>query len=116
MPARSRTPISVASPRITTGPNSSSSRANRSRPLLDQRHLVAHLEERARDVRADLPPAGDDDVHQAALRAGGVAGAHGVESDEIAVCVGQTVRMPAIGVELGARRVEDADDDAASIS
>ena len=30
MPARSRTAISVASPRITTGPNSSSSRANRS--------------------------------------------------------------------------------------
>ena len=28
--------------------------------LLDQRHLVAHREQRARDVRADLAAAGDD--------------------------------------------------------
>ena len=32
--------------------------------LLDEGHLVAHAEERARDVRADLPAARDDRVHQ----------------------------------------------------
>ena len=42
------------------------------RALLDHRHLVAEVEQRARHVRADLPAAGDDRVHQAAL-AGGVA-------------------------------------------
>ena len=36
--------------------------------LLDQRHLVAHLEQRAGDVRADLAAAGDDQVHQASVR------------------------------------------------
>ena len=34
--------------------------------LLDHRHLVTHLEQRARAVRPDLPAPGDDDVHQAA--------------------------------------------------
>ena len=62
--------------------------------LLDQRHLVPHLEERARDVRADLPPAGDDDVHQDA-ELGWAAVARTVSrSAEIAVCVGQTVLIP----------------------
>ena len=32
-------------------------------PLLDQCHLVAHPDERARDVGADLPSARDDRVH-----------------------------------------------------
>src|SRR6185437_1490078 len=33
-------------------------------PLLDQRHLVAEAQERARHVRADLAAARDDHVHQ----------------------------------------------------
>ena len=35
--------------------------------LLDERHLVAHVEERARDVGADLAAAGDDHVHRRLL-------------------------------------------------
>ena len=65
-------------------------------PLLDQRHLVSHPEQRAGDVRADLAAAGDDRIrHQpltsalclVSLRTAAV-------SAEIAVCVGQIVRMP----------------------
>ncbi len=65
------------------------------RALLDQRHLVPHREQRARDVGADLAAAGDDRVHQAlascacfdSLRTAAL-------SAEIAVCVGQIVRIP----------------------
>ncbi len=91
-------------------------------PLLDQRHLVPEPEERARDVRADLAAAGDDDVHQTGLRCrlarlrrrdrarprgvhqavdGDARRAHGVEA--------------ALRVELRARRVEHAHDDAAHV-
>ena len=37
--------------------------------LLDERHLVAHPDEAAHEVRADLPTADDDDVHQAGASA-----------------------------------------------
>ena len=62
--------------------------------LLDQRHLVAHLEQRARRVRADLPAAGDDDVHQVASAGSGRVARTVSSSTEIAVCVGQTVWSP----------------------
>jgi hypothetical protein len=60
------------------------------RALLDQRHLVAHAQQRAGDVGADLAPAGDDHVHQAVdllrlLCEARTASA----STEIAVCVGR---------------------------
>ena len=42
-------------------------------PLLDQRHLVPAAEQAAREVRADLAAACDQDVHQAGLRAFGAA-------------------------------------------
>ena len=63
--------------------------------LLDQRHLVPEAQERARDVRADLAAACDDDVHQAVARAPGSSQARTVSAIlSIAVFVGQTVRMP----------------------
>ena len=62
--------------------------------LLDQRQLVAHLEEGPRDVGPDLPAAGDDDVHQVARAGCGVAARAVSRSTEIAVCVGQTVCSP----------------------
>ncbi len=61
------------------------------RALLDQRHLVPHREQRARDVRAHLAAARDDRVHQART----AASRRTVSvSAEIAVCVGQIVRRP----------------------
>ena len=57
-------------------------------PLLDQRHLVPHREERARDARADLPAACHDRVHQTTLAS--VERTTSV-SVAIAVCVGHTV-------------------------
>ena len=61
--------------------------------LLDHRHLVSEVDERARDVRAHLSPTGDDDVHQASDSFG--ADARTVSSSpEIAVWVGQTMLIP----------------------
>ena len=65
------------------------------RTLLDQRHLVPHREQRASDVGADLAAAGDDRVHQALASSGAGASLRtAAASDEMAVCVGQIVRMP----------------------
>ncbi len=112
MPARSSTLISVASPRITTGPNSSSSRAKRSGALLDQRDLVPELEQRARrrSSRPSLRPRRRRTSDGASLRASPRARCRG--ATEIAVCVGQTMLMPRSRVELRPRRVEDPHDDA----
>ena len=88
-------------------------RAARSgRALLDQRHLVAHRDERARDVRADLAAAGDDHVHQRARLGAGIAARTASASTAIAVCGRADRPQAARGVELGARRVEHAHDDA----
>ncbi len=62
--------------------------------LLDERDLVAHLEQRAGRVRAHLPAARDDDVHQTASCGTGAASSTVSSRTEIAVSVGQTVRMP----------------------
>ena len=63
------------------------------RPLLDQRHLVAGAQQRAREVRADLAAACDQDVHQtgasSALRTA-------LTSVSIAADVGQTIRIPRV--------------------
>ena len=83
--------------------------------LLDERHLVAGAQQAAREVRADLPAACDQDVHQvfADLHGLGTSQARTASvSRSIAVEVGQTVRMPCCCVELGASRVEQPDDDA----
>ena len=61
------------------------------RPLLDQRHLVPHPQERAGDVRPDLAASRDDRVHQASAFS---AIRTRVASSEIAVWVGQTVSIP----------------------
>ena len=82
------------------------------RALLDQRDLVAHLEQRTRDVRADLPSAGDDDVHQPACGAGD-AGLHRLEKDGDRGLRRAHGVEPALRVERRARGVEDADDDRA---
>ena len=70
IPARSRTAISVASPRITVGPNSSSSRAKRS----GRCSMSVTSWPRSRSVRVtfepDLASARDDDVHQAGASSG----------------------------------------------
>ena len=65
------------------------------RTLLDQGHLVAHLQERAGDVGADLAASGDDRIHQA-LASWMCADSFrtALLKAEIAVCVGQIVRMP----------------------
>ena len=68
IPARSRTLISVASPLITTGPNSASSCSKRPRFCSISVTSWPRLEERARDVRTDLATSCDDDVHQTAAR------------------------------------------------
>ena len=81
-------------------------------PLLDHRELVPHLEQRARHVRSDLATSGDDDVHHASCGAGAL-GRTVSRRTEIAVCVGHTVFEPALGIELGSRGVEHADDDRA---
>ena len=88
-------------------------RAARSgRALLDQRHLVAEVEQRARDVRADLASAGDD------RRTSGRRSPAGAAARTVSSSVGdRRLRRAddahaAIGVELRARRVEHADDDA----
>ena len=67
--------------------------------LLDQRYLVAHAKQAARDVRARLAAACDQRVHQR-VAAGAEAGA-GISQARtasirvsIAVCVGETVRRP----------------------
>ena len=62
-------------------------------PLLDERHLVAHRDEAAHEVRADLPAADDDDVHQAGASAYVVTASI---SARIARDVGQIVRMPSV--------------------
>ena len=65
------------------------------RPLLDQGHLVPHLQQRAGDVGADLAAACDDRIHQAlASWASFDSLRTAVVRAEIAVCVGQIVRMP----------------------
>ena len=98
IPARSRTWISVASPCSDDRPELRLELLEAVAPLLDQRHLVAHPDERARDVRADLPAARDDRVHQPAYPAlpTGLASQARTTSVSvaIAVCVGQTVRSP----------------------
>ena len=72
--------------------------------LLDERHLVPHVEQRGADVGPDLAAAGDDQVHQLSVRTDDAAAAAATVATsqartastryEIAVCVGQTVRRP----------------------
>ena len=64
--------------------------------LLDEGHLAAEPEQRARDVRADLAAARDDHVHQTVASWGrGISQARTASlSVSIAVFVGQTVRSP----------------------
>ena len=59
--------------------------------LLDQRHLVAAAQQRAREVRADLATTRDQDVHQTV--APSVARTAST-SESIAAEVGQTMRIP----------------------
>ena len=59
--------------------------------LLDERHLTAHADEAAHEVRADLPTADDDDVHQAGASAYVVTASI---SARMAREVGQIVRIP----------------------
>jgi hypothetical protein len=54
-------------------------------PLLDQRRLVAEPEQRAQDVRADLPPTRDQRVHQAGATSFGACASTAAVSDSIAV-------------------------------
>src|SRR5205085_6779578 len=66
-------------------------------PLLHERHLVlAVREEHAREVRADLAAAGDQDVHQAfVVSAGRISHARTASSrTSIAIDVGETIRSP----------------------
>ena len=87
------------------------------RPLLDERHLVAHVSsERATFAPTLPPPATIAYVHQLlTVRARPRRRTRTASvSTEIAVCVGQTVCRPRCGVEVGARRVEHAHDDAAT--
>ncbi len=66
-------------------------------PLLDQRHLVPDTKQAASEVRADLAPACDQDVHrgQASFTGWGTSHARTASvSRSIAFEVGQTVRMP----------------------
>ena len=93
MPARSRTLISVASPRMHDRSELLLQTREPVGALLDQRDLVAHLDQRAGDVRSHLSSTGDDDVHQVACGAGAEACTVS-RSTEIAVCVGQTVFNP----------------------
>ena len=80
--------------------------------LLDERHLVAGAQQAAREVRADLPAACDQDVHQAVVASGIRAGADGF-LEPVDRARGRADDAQALGrVELGARRVEQADDDA----
>ena len=66
-------------------------------PLLDHSDLVAHADQRAREVRADLPSPGDEDVHQPATGARFTSQERTASvSTEIAVEVGQTVRSPRV--------------------
>ena len=65
IPARSRTKISVASPCDDDVLELVLELLEPVAALLDQRHLVAGAEQAAREVRADLPAACDQDVHQA---------------------------------------------------
>ena len=67
--------------------------------LLDQGHLVPHREERRGDIRADLSPACDDEIHQVCTDPEGCSGGtrHARTSstrNEIAVCVGQRCEGP----------------------
>ena len=82
-------------------------------PLLDQRHLVAHLEQRARRVRTYLPSTRDDHVHQVASAGSGVAARTVSRSDRDRGLRRADGLQPALRVELGARRVEHAHDDGA---
>ena len=81
--------------------------------LLDQCHLVTGAQQAPREVGADLSAACDQDVHRQARAGCGTAQRRAASvSASIAFEVGQTVRMPCSRVELGARRVEQPDDDA----
>ena len=69
-------------------------------PLLDDRHLVADPAQGARDVRADLAAAGDEDEHHDAA-AGARSGLAEQDltasvSTSIAVDVGDMVRKPRV--------------------
>ena len=64
------------------------------RTLLDQRDLMAHLEQRTCDVRADLASARNDDVHQLGPAGSSCPVRTASSISEIAVCVGQTVCRP----------------------
>ena len=116
MPARSRTKISVASPTIAACSNSSSSCAKRS-PRCSMIVTSWFMRRRvAREVRADLaPPATRMNIsaghlQEAATRAGLITqDLTASESTSIAVDVGETFEAEG-RVELGARRVEDAND------
>ena len=75
--------------------------------LLDERHLVSHVEQRRGDVRPDLAAAGDDQVHQAASTGVGVSVTSQARTasarEEIAVCVGQTVSRPSLAKNAARR-------------
>ena len=75
--------------------------------LLDHGDLVAALEQLAREVPADLAGAGDDHV-----QAGHQRSSAAFSSCSIAICVGQIVCEPLLGVPRRAARVEDARDHA----
>src|SRR5439155_15592575 len=63
--------------------------------LLDQRHLVPEPDEAAREVRADLPTACHEHVHQPATSRAGTSQARPASvRTSIAVEVGYTVRSP----------------------
>ena len=94
IPARSSTLISVASPRITTGPNSSSSRANRSgRCSIIVTSWPISSSERV-EFAPTFPPPATMTYISVASAGSGVAARTVSRSMEIAVCVGQTVWSP----------------------
>ena len=112
MPARSRTLISVASPRMTTGPNSSSSRANRSgRCSISVTSWPISSSERV-TFAPTLPPPATMMYISCACGRGARTARTVSRRTEIAVWVGHTVSQPALRIERRARGIEDADDDA----
>ena len=106
IPARSSTWISVASPWSTGGLELRLELLEAVAPLLDSvTSCPIRTSERVR-FAPTLPPPATIDVHQARRAARPASTSHERTTSvsvAIAVCVGQTVRRPALGVELRAR-------------
>ena len=114
MPARSSTNSSVASPSWTWCSNSSSSCSNGARRCSSSVTSCPTRSSVRATLAPTLPPPATIDVHQAFTRRD-VAGADGVREHVDRGRGRADGAQPALGVELGAGRVEQADDDAADV-